>query len=83
MLAGHAGIFTLLAFTFWIESIMFFFLLPVMLSACARAFFTVFVVQADRLLTEGASTLTGDLVIGVATHRAEGFQYTTDFVAFT
>ena len=78
MLAGHAGIFTLLAFTFWIESIMFFCILPVILSACVRAFFTVFVVQADRLLTEGASTLTGDLVIDLTVLRAEVFQCTTD-----
>ena len=82
MLAGYAGIFTLLVFTFWIESIMFFFILSIILSACTRTFFTIFIVHAGRLLTEEASALTGALVIVLTALRAEVFPCTTGFVAF-
>ena len=67
MLAGHAGIFTLLAFTFLTRSILFFLILLVMFSTCAGIFFTIFAAYAVGLLTVETGALTRDFFTGVAT----------------
>ena len=57
MLAGHAGIFTLLTFTFLTGGIIF--ILLVMLSTCAGIFFAIFSAYAVGLLAVDTGVLTG------------------------
>ena len=83
MLAGHAGIFTLLAFAFLTGGIIFFFILLVMLPTCAGIIFAIFAAYAVGLLAINTSVLTGDFFAGVAITWAEAFQYCTNFAAFT
>ena len=83
MLAGHAGIFTLLTFTFLTGGIIFFFILLVMLSTCAGIFFAIFAAYAVGLLAVDTGVLTGGFFAGVAMTWAEAFQYCTNFAAFT